>query len=191
MSAHSLFSTQPPRGILYVSHLPRGSAQHQVMVPPLTVSSSHYGNDLAPATHLTWFRLQWLCCSSHRPGTQLFHLWFSLPGKLLSQLPTWLSLISFMSYSNTIRVAILTVLNWASSIHSGLHHSSAVAGGGVYPVQRGTLSSIPGVYLLDAHSIPLFSYGQQLSLGGAKLGTLGKIKRPITNLLLPIYLFKM
>ena len=105
------------------------------MVSPLRISSSHYGNELAPCCPLTWSRLQWLYCSSHRPGTQLFHLWFSLPGKLLSQLSMWLSLISFISYSNVIRVAILTILNWASSIPSGLHHSSAVGGGGW--VQRG------------------------------------------------------
>lgn len=115
-------------------------------------------------------------------------------------LSTWKALVpvTYMAFSHFLYVLLkhhqsshlncpqLSFLNtfWAAPFFSG-------GGGGVYPVQRGTLSSIPGVYLLDAHSIPLFSYGQQLSLGGAKLGTLGKIKRPITNLLLPIYLFKM
>lgn len=113
-------------------------------------------------------------------------------------LSTWKALVpvTYMAFSHFLHVLLkhhqsshlncpqLSFLNtfWAAPSFSG--------GGGVHPVQRGTLSSVPGVYLLDAHSIPLFSYDQQLSLGGQNWAHWEK-KRPITNLLLPIHLFKM
>lgn len=128
----------------------------------------------------------------HPGQAHIFFIYGSL--YLQSSFPCYLcGLLSFPSGSPQMSSVwpSLTTLNWAFSILAPLTFwAGSFFVTGCCFVHDGILSSIPGLYLLDAHSTPLSSYDNQQCLQvltsvpwGAKLGTLRK-KNPTSNLLL-------